>query len=134
MTVCAATRPAAPPARSLGLVLASLIAAAAWQVAPAARAQSPSVSEVTVRGVIHGVREIRQQKVSYADLDLRTEAGARTLLGRIAGAAKMVCSPMPAPPALTEQADYKTCLRDAQDGAVAQLGDARVSALYAQAY
>jgi UrcA family protein len=59
---------------------------------------------------------------------------ARTLLGRIQGAAKKVCAPEPAPPNLTEQADYKTCLHDAQDGAVAELGDSRVSALYAQAY
>ena len=132
MAISAATRSAAPSARSMGLALASLIAAAAWQAAPAARAQS--VSEVVVRGVTHTGREIRQQRVSYADLNLRTEAGARTLLGRIEGAAKKVCSPEPAPPNLTEQADYKTCLHDAQDGAVAELGDARVSALYAQAY
>ena len=132
MTICAATRSVEPSARSMGLALASLIAAAAWQVAPAARAQS--VSEVTVRGVTHTGREVRQQRVSYADLDLRTEAGARSLLGRIEGAAKIVCSPQPAPPDLTEQADYKTCLRDAQDGAVAQLGSDSVSALYARAY
>ena len=134
MTVCAATRSLAPSMRSTGLALAWLVAAAAWQVAPVVRAQSASVSEVTVRGVIHGVREIRQQKVSYADLNLRTEEGARTLLGRIEGAAKKVCSPEPAPPNLAEGADYKTCLHDAQDGAVADLGNPRVSALYAQAY
>jgi UrcA family protein len=132
MTICAATRSAAPAVRSMGLALASLVAAAAWQVAPAARAQS--VSEVIVRGVTHTGREIRQQKVAYADLNLRTEAGARTLLDRIQGAAKKVCSPEPAPPDLTDQADYKTCLRDADAGAVEELGNARVSALYAQAY
>ena len=134
MTICAATRSAAPLVRSVGLAFASLMAAAVCQVAPAARAQSPAVAEVTVRGVIHGVREIRRQRVSYADLNLRSEEGARTLLGRIEGAAKMVCSPEPAPPNLAEQADYKTCLHDAQAGAVADLDNARVSALYAQAY
>jgi UrcA family protein len=120
--------------RSAGLALAGLVAAVAWQAAPAAKAQSPSVSEVIVRGVTHAGREVRQQRVSYADLNLRTEAGARTLLARIQGAAKRVCSPQPAPPDLTDQADYKTCLRDANGDAVADLGDARVSALYAQAY
>ena len=134
MTVCAATRSVAPSMRLTSLALAWLVAAAAWQVAPAVRAQSPSVSEVTVRGVTHAGREVRQQRVSYADLNLRTEAGARTLLDRIQGAAKKVCSPEPAPPDLTDQADYKTCLRDANAGAVADLGNARVSALYAQAY
>ncbi|HLZ85541.1 MAG TPA: UrcA family protein [Caulobacteraceae bacterium] len=132
MTISTARRPAAPPVRYMGLALASFIAAAAWQVAPVAQAQS--VSEVTVRGVTHAGREVRQQMVSYADLNLDTVEGARSLLGRIQGAAKKVCSPEPAPPDLTDQADYKTCLRDAQDGAVAQLGDVRVSALYAQAY
>jgi UrcA family protein len=134
MTVIAATRSAAPSGRATGLAFAWLVAAAAWQGAPAARAQSPSVSEVTVRGVIHAGREVRQQRVSYADLDLSTEAGERTLLGRIQGAAKKVCSPEPAPPDLTDQADYKTCLHDANVGAVADLSDARVSALYARAY
>ena len=134
MTVCAATRSAAPSIQSTILAFAWLAAAVAWQVAPAARAQSPSVAEVTVRGLTHAGREVRQQRVSYADLNLRTEAGARTLLGRIQGAAKKVCSPEPAPPDLTDQADYKTCLHDAQDGAVAELGNPRVSALYAQAY
>ena len=134
MTVCAATRSAAPSIRSMVLALAWLAAAVAWQVAPAARAQSPSVSEVTVRGATHAGREVRQQRVSYADLNLRTEAGARTLLGRIQGAAKRVCAPEPSPPDLTEQADFKTCLHDANAGAVAQLGDAWVSALYARAY
>ena len=134
MTVCAATRSVAPSIRSMGFALAGLAAAAAWQAAPAARAQSPSVSEVTVRGVTHAGREVRQQNVSYADLNLRTADGGRTLLGRIQGAAKKVCSPQPAPPDLTEQADYKTCLHDAQAGAVAELGNPTVSALYAQAY
>ena len=134
MTVRVATRSAAPSMRSAGLALAGLVAAVAWQAAPAAKAQSPSVSEVIVRGVTHAGREVRQQRVSYADLNLRTEAGARTLLARIQGAAKRVCSPQPAPPDLTDQADYKTCLRDANGDAVADLGDARVSALYAQAY
>jgi UrcA family protein len=116
------------------VALAWLAGSVAWQVAPAARAQSPSVSEVTVRGLAHAGREVRQQRVSYADLNLPTDAGARTLLGRIQGAAKNVCAPQPAPPDLNQQDDYKTCLRDARDGAVAELGNPRVSTLYAQAY
>jgi UrcA family protein len=134
MAVCTATRSAAPSIQSMILALAWLAAAVAWQVAPAARAQSPSVSEVTVRGLTHAGREVRQQRVSYADLDLRWEADARTLLSRIQGAAKNVCAPLPAPQDLTQQGDYKTCLHDARDGAVAELGNPRVSALYAQAY
>jgi UrcA family protein len=132
MTVCAAMGSAAP-VRSMGLALASLAVIAAWQVAPAARAQSPSVSEVVVRGVAHGGREVRQQKVSYADLNLRTDAGARTLLDRVQGAAKKVCAPEPSPNDLTQQTDFKTCLHDAVAGAVAELGNPTVSALYAQA-
>lgn len=130
MTVRAAIRSAAPSVRSMGLALAALVAATAWQVAPAAHAQTPSVSEVVVHGTTHRGREVRQEKVSYADLNLHSTAGAWAVLRRVRAAAKRVCAPRPADADLDQLADYKTCLHDAVANAVAELGNPRVSALY----
>jgi UrcA family protein len=54
-----------------------------------------TVLAVSLAGMAHattnGRRNIQQQVVSYADLNLESEADAATLLGRIEAAARKVC-------------------------------------------
>jgi UrcA family protein len=116
--------------RTLSLALASVAGVAIWQAAPAVMAQTSTVEEVDVRGAIIG-DEVRRQTVSFADLDLSGEAGARALLGRIHAAARTVCEPEPAAVDLTMQTQYRNCLHDAVARAVSDVGNVRVADLYA---
>ncbi len=93
---------------------------------PGAYAQSASGQEIVVRAHA-GDTETRSQTVSYADLDLGHEAGARALLMRINGAAKLVCSPEPQN--LRDTQPYQACTRQAVDRAVADVNNPAVSAL-----
>jgi UrcA family protein len=70
--------------------------------------------------------------VSYSDLDLSREAGARVMLGRLESAASSVCGGWPDLHNLANVAIYRDCTRKAMDGALAQLGSVRVNALYGQ--
>lgn len=70
--------------------------------------------------------------VSYSDLDLSREAGARVMLGRLESAASAVCGGWPDLHRLENLAIYRACTRKAMDGAVTELGSPRVSALYGQ--
>lgn len=58
--------------------------------------------------------------VSYADLDIHSTAGAKTLISRIKVASRRVCGDRPWAEHLREVARYKTCIQDAMSGAVAQ--------------
>ena len=113
--------------RSTSLFLAAAISACL--AAPGAYAQPTSVQEIVVQGR-HGSAdaETRSQTVSYADLDLGREAGARALLKRISGAAKQVCSPEPRD--LADTKPYQACTQQAADRAVATVDSPKVSALY----
>ena len=94
-----------------------------------AHAQSSSVQEVIVHPAAAAAgAETRSQTVSYADLDLDHDAGARALLLRINGAAKLVCSPEPQE--LKDTAPHKACVRQATDQAVADVGNPKLNALY----
>src|SRR5512138_3737028 len=68
--------------------------------------------------------------VSYADLDLSREAGARVMLSRLERAASTVCGGRPDIHIINQLMLYRACTRKAMDGAVAQLGSSKVSALY----
>ena len=74
--------------------------------------------------------ETHSKTVSYADLDLGREAGARTLLQRISGAAKVVCGPEAQTRDLQDAKFYKSCTQQAADRAVASVNNPGVSALY----
>lgn len=73
-----------------------------------------------------------QISVSYADLDLSREAGARVMLSRLESAASSVCGGWPDIRRLDRVAVYRACTHKAMDGAVAQLGSMKVGALYGQ--
>lgn len=80
----------------------SLFAVAA--LAASAAVVSPALAGVT--------GHVRTAIVSYADLDLTTEAGVDTLNGRIRRAAADVCG-APMPMSLLDFADMKACRAEA---------------------
>jgi UrcA family protein len=110
--------------------LASLAAAAFWPAAPPVMAQSNDLKEVVVNGERTDGEAIRHQTVYYADLDLRRDAGARTLLARIRGAATNVCEPDPSIHDLKDQWNHRICLYDAVSGALHVVDNPRVADLY----
>jgi UrcA family protein len=97
-------------ARVLG---ASLLATAALAIAGTASAQADDPS-------IH---------VSYADLNLHSQQGARAILGRIEDAADQVCGGQPDMRQLTERALYQACRRQAVEHAVRDLDAPVVTAM-----
>ena len=65
---------------------------------------------------------VRQSVVSYADLDLQTEAGSKTLLTRIKSAARRVCGVYDAGPIPLEfRAQLQSCARQATARALAEV-------------
>jgi UrcA family protein len=67
-------------------------------------------------------------KVSYADLDLSTQAGAATLYSRIRGAARQVCGDEGT--SYTDHAIWKGCFKRAVGDAVATVNNPRLTALH----
>jgi UrcA family protein len=67
----------------------SLLCAAALMVA-----SSPAFAETVVTGKRHhSVQGPLTKVVSYRDLDITTAAGEKTLMRRVSGAVRFVCSP-----------------------------------------
>jgi UrcA family protein len=93
-------------------------------LAPAVHASAQStVAPVTVRAPPISNSEIKSEAIKVSDLDLKTEAGAETLIGRIRGAAKHVCMPGATHPAnFKDVADYDKCMGEAMERAVADSG------------
>ncbi len=71
-----------------------------------------------------------QVVVRYSDLDLRTEAGARTLLSRLNRAADSVCPDDSI--SLVRHLRYKTCVNQAVGGAVRSANLDALNKLYAE--
>lgn len=80
----------------------------------------------------HTEAVVRQERVSYADLDLGTRAGVQTLQRRIRAAVKTVCGPTPELRELNEMRAEQECRYRAQQQATAKvetlLGSSRVAA------
>lgn len=64
----------------------------------------------------------KSQPVPYADLDLSSQAGMKTLTARINGAAKTVCGP--APEYRESHTPYDACIKSAVDHAMIQVARA----------
>lgn len=77
-------------------------------------------------------RPMVSETVSYADLDLSTEAGAGKLLKRLDLAAQRACGPEPTHSPLMPRvtALYDLCVREAVDVAVLRIGSPIVTAVY----
>src|SRR5438477_435182 len=91
-----------------------------------------TMGEVVVRGAPYNPDvETRSRLVRFADLDLSRMDGARTLMHRIRAAARDVCSPEPSRTTdFAEMSDYRQCMIEAMDGAVAQAGSPLLDELY----
>jgi len=76
--------------------------------------------------------EVMSRTVKYGDLNLNNEEGARSLLRRIRTASRYVCTGGDAhwSGSLNTSRAYRTCVRQAQDGAVAQIKSPLVHSLY----
>ena len=72
----------------------------------------------------------RYTTVSYADLNIHSEAGASVLLGRLKTAARAVCGPEPSIFELRETQAFAVCQKKALDRAVANVGSPELAALY----
>jgi UrcA family protein len=97
--------------------------------ATAAMAQT-TVKEIVVHPKSSQLAETRHKTVSYADLDLSSRAGQQVFLRRIKIAAKDVCAPEAT--GMSDRADYNKCYDGAVSGAVSDLGNDDVSAMYAK--
>ena len=87
-----------------------------------ASAQS-TVAPITVHAPPISDSEIKTEVIKVSDLDLSSEAGAETLIGRIRGAAKHVCSPRPTHKAnFKDVSDYDKCMTEAIESAVKDSG------------
>jgi UrcA family protein len=75
--------------------------------------------------------DVRAVAVSYADLDLASDAGVRTLYGRLRAATQKVCGPRPGHD-LAMQRLWRDCRDDTLGRAVGQLGNAKLAALHEQ--
>jgi UrcA family protein len=84
----------------------------------AASAQSLSSNEDTV-----------SVRVSYGDINLGSQAGAKTMVARIHRAAEQVCGPQPDHKALDLTRSYDRCVSSAVGGAVASINRPSVTAL-----
>jgi UrcA family protein len=67
--------------------------------------------------------------VRYGDLNLENPEGARTLLSRIRSAARTVCEPEPSSN-LVEIDEWRGCLANATEGAVARVNAPMVTAAF----
>ena len=91
--------------------LKSLAFAAALSALAGAAAHAQTIDRVT-----------QSQSVFYADLNLSTEGGMKTLITRIHGAAKNVCGPEP--DSREWQTSYQACIKAASDSALVQVARA----------
>jgi UrcA family protein len=69
-------------------------------------------------------------QVPYGDLNLQNQAGAATMLNRVAFAAKRVCGGTPDLREIKVYAMFKTCVRQAKADAVRNLNMPLVTALH----
>ena len=70
--------------------------------------------------------DVRSEKVSYADLNLSTPAGAAALYGRIEGAARNVCGP---DNILGRHFEWKGCCKSAIAAAVTKVNSPMLTAI-----
>jgi UrcA family protein len=75
--------------------------------------------------------EALSKKVTYGDLDLESQQGAKALYARLRFAAREVCVPFESIE-LSRQRVWRNCVDNALDSAVAQVNKTRVTALHNQ--
>jgi UrcA family protein len=91
---------------------------------PAVHASAQStVSTVTVKAPPISDATIKSREIKVSDLDLSSQSGAESLIGRLRGAAKQVCGPGPTHKAnFSDVADHEKCMSEAIERGVADSG------------
>jgi len=84
-----------------------------------------AMSSAVLVSVVHAA-EVPARVVSYQDLDLNTEAGAKVLYGRIHGAAKQVCGNLEIRDLPVVRA-HAACVEKAVSDAVAAVNNQRLT-------
>jgi UrcA family protein len=108
--------------RSVSISLALLAS-----VAPSAPAVASDTAQLTVSAPPRSGQD-HPQTVSYGDLDISTQSGAKTLLARIQKAAKHACIDYPRS-SMDSKANFDACVSNAVGQAVAALNNPIVTAL-----
>ena len=72
----------------------------------------------------------KQMAISFGDLNVHSEVGARVLLNRLRTAARIVCGPAPLFLDLSDRDFYDACRKNALDKAVAAVGAPEVGEIY----
>ena len=75
-------------------------------------------------------RQRMAEPVTYADLDLSSEAGAATMLKRMRYAAREICDDTPRRRSLAQNTRTRQCVDGSLDRAVARLNEPAVTALH----
>jgi UrcA family protein len=120
-----------PVVFAAGLALAGAGQALAQPYGDRPEGYAPSVGEVIVQSRPNSDVTVRSEAVSFADLDLNSDAGADALLRRINAASKRVCQPEPTTPgALSDSTDYAGCRNEAIARAVDEVDSPTLSAAY----
>lgn len=97
-----------------------LVASAADVAAPVLVAPAVMLAASTAARA-QEVQTVRQQAVTYRDLNMLTPAGQAVFTARVRQAAQDVCSPSPDLHDLTGTAEYKACMNRAISTAVSAL-------------
>jgi UrcA family protein len=84
--------------------------------------------QVAAEPMSHGTT--LSKTVRYSDLDISSEAGARSLLSRIRRAANYVCSGGDWVIQMNRGAAFQACVQRSSSRAVAELGNPVVTAMY----
>lgn len=74
--------------------------------------------------------ETNVQRVSFADLNLNSQAGATVMISRIHNAARIACGDRHGVMTLAERRAIRTCRTTAEQNAVAELNHPTVTAMY----
>jgi len=105
------------------------VSLAALGLGALASVNAQGVQEVVVTAGKAVGEETHSQTVNFADLDLSKSEGLKTLLSRIRGAAGKVCAPRSETNDTKGSTDYKKCVGNAVNGAVAKVGNPGLTAL-----
>ena len=92
-----------------------------------------AASHPATAGSQSGSPETRSTRVSYADLDLQTEAGARAVFQRIRRAARSVCE-INMDDAWDGRVRYFACVRDSTNHAVDKVNSPLVTAMNSEGH
>jgi UrcA family protein len=99
-----------------------------YTLAALAALSAIAASHPAAAGTQIGSPDTRSTRVSYADLNLQSEAGARTMFQRIRHAARSVCE-INLDDSWDGRVRYFACVRDTTDQAIAKLDSPLVTAM-----